>query len=831
MRLVGRILGWGAGLLVVAVFAAYALGPLDFFPGMRLGGEESSPPASWAMVNTEDEIRVATHGMPPWVVRVWYAGTDDGLYVFGWRESTWFGRIEATPEAWVRIGDASYAVRAVPVEARWEHDAAIRAYREKYVRYLDPGVAGQAMADATRELFDDASRARTYQLMRLEPTGETRTSVAASTGWELLGNSPDQQHHSGLSQINTETVSDLGLAWAIDLPTRDGLIGNPLIKNGRIFQSGSQSQVFANDLETGKLLWTYEPLADRPPGSFLETWLRSLNRGLALYEDLVIVGTGDCRLVAIDQATGSKRWEVETCDRTRDYMITGAPRVGGGKVFIGNSCGDMGLNRGHVDAVDARTGEHLWRFYTVPGDPSQPQDSELYEMALQTWGEGWYEKTRGCGSVWDAMVYDPELDQLVVGTGAPAPSDPTKRGAGAGDELFTSAVVALDAATGAYRWHFSQVPGEAWNYEPAVGLMTATLPIEGENRRVVLSVPKNGFVYVLDAKSGEFISGRNYVQVNWAKGLDDETGRPIFDPAARYWEAADGQSTIVTPSSSGAHDWVALAFDPEKNVLYIPAITMPERFERTNSGEYSSDYRYGSRGHPDWQTYAELVAWDPLTQSEVWRQRHALALNGGALHTAGGLVFQGTAEGYLKAYDAASGEQLGSFAAGGAIRAAPSTVMAEGRQYIIVPAGAPSTSSSSSGLTDYSSTKESRSRPRLLAFALGGDAPTPEWATPLTFPKPPVDRYPEEAAAMGGALYEYAGCVACHGYGGQAVGGAAADLRMRLPPNLDYFKAVLGGALAPRMPEVPLDDASTEALYAYLVNTAWSAYEDANSNP
>ena len=170
MRLIGRILGWGAGLLVVAILAVYAVGPIDFVPGMRLGGQESPPPTSWATVNTEDEIRVATQGMPPWVVRIWYAGTDEGLYVFGWRESRWFSRIEATPEAWVRIGDTSYAVRAVPVEAKSEHEAVMQAYREKYDRYLDPEVAGQEMADATRELFDDASRARTYQLLRLEPS-------------------------------------------------------------------------------------------------------------------------------------------------------------------------------------------------------------------------------------------------------------------------------------------------------------------------------------------------------------------------------------------------------------------------------------------------------------------------------------------------------------------------------------------------------------------------------------------------------------------------------------------------------------------------------------
>jgi len=655
------------------------------------------------------------------------------------------------------------------------------------------------------------------------------TSDKVSTDWALLGNSADMQHHSGLSQINTETVSGLGLAWAIDLPTRDGLVGNPLIRNGRIFQSGSQSQVFANDLETGELLWTYEPLADRPPSSFLETWLRSLNRGLALSEDLVIVGTSDCRLVAIDQETGIEKWQAETCDGKQNYMITGAPRIGGGKVFIGNSCADMGLNRGHVDAIDAKTGQHLWRFYTVPSDPNEPQDSELYEMAVKTWGDGWYEKTRGCGSVWDAMVYDSELDQLIIGTGAPAPSDPTKRGNDAGDELFTSAVVALDAQTGAYRWHFTQVPGNAWNYEPAVGLMMATLPLDGVEKRVVLSVPKNGFVYLLDAKTGKFISGRNYVPVNWAKGLD-ETGRPIFDPAARYWEAAEGEPTTILPSNAGAHDWTAPPFDPQKNVLFIPAMTTPERRELTATGEYSYDYRQAEDGDPEWQAFGELVAWDPVSQSTVWRHRNALPYNGGVLHTAGGLVFQGTAEGYLNAYDAASGEQLGSFTAGGAIRGAPSTVVADGRQYIIVPAGAPSTSAASAGLTDYSSTVESRSRPRLLAFVLGGDAPAPAWAAQLTFPKPPVDRYPSEVASMGEAIYELAGCVACHGYGGQSIGGAAADLRMRLPVNLEYFKAVLGGLLAPRMPKVELDDASSEALYAYLVNTAWNAHEGDKAN-
>ena len=309
---------------------------------------------------------------------------------------------------------------------------------------------------------------------------------SATTDWSLLGNSSEMQHHSELQQINTKTVAKLGLVWSVDLPTQDGLVGNPLIKDRRIFQSGSQSQVFAHDLLTGELLWTHEPLKAARTGSFMEAIGMRTNRGVALHDDLAIVATADCRLVAIDQQTGAERWEAEACDVAQGYNITGAPRVGAGKVFIGNTCADSGSNRGHVNAFDASTGKHLWRFYTVPGDPDQPPENELYLRAMATWGEGWYDRTRGCGSVWDAMVYDEQTDQLIIGTGGPAPIDPTKRGEGAGDELFTNAVVALDAETGEYRWHFSQVPGDGWNYEPAVGLMVATLPVLGKDRRVAI---------------------------------------------------------------------------------------------------------------------------------------------------------------------------------------------------------------------------------------------------------------------------------------------------------------------------------------------------------
>ena len=651
-----------------------------------------------------------------------------------------------------------------------------------------------------------------------------------NTDWPLLGNTHEMQHHADLSQINTDTVGRLGLAWWVDLPTVKGLVGNPLIRDGRIFQSGAGSVIYANDLRTGESLWTFDPRPGPGEGTYIEAFGMNFNRGVALYGELVIVGTGDCRLVAVDQETGTQRWEARACDQGNGQTITAAPRVGGGMVFTGNACGDSGMSRGHVDAFDAGTGRHAWRFYTVPGDPSKPPESDLYRMAAATWGEDWYDRTKGCGSVWDAMVYDPRSERLYIGVGGPAPMNPVARGTGGGDELFTSSVVALDAKTGEYVWHFKQNPGDGWNFEPAVGLMLASLPdVDGE-RRVVISVPKDGFVYVLDADTGEFLSGRNYVPANWASGLDEE-GRPIYLPDARYWEQPDGRA-VVSPAGMGAHSWDALAFDPEKHVVFIPVQTMPTLHQAAGDAEGLAaelgvvfDAHYGSKGHPGWEAFGELVAWDPVLQTEVWRQRHALPMNGGALHTAGGLVFQGLAEGYLVAYDSATGERLWSAPAGGTVRSAPSTVMADGTQYIVVASGNVATAASGSGFSGYSSVPRTRSRPRLLAFALDGRAPAPPWAEIPHIPAPPAPRPDATLASAGEGLFEAYGCMACHGSAAVA-SLAALDLRVRPPASVEYLQTVLGGALAARgMPAFELGDGGVEALRAYLINLAWDAHE------
>jgi quinohemoprotein ethanol dehydrogenase len=651
-------------------------------------------------------------------------------------------------------------------------------------------------------------------------------AAPANTNWGLLGNSEEMQGHSDLDQINTRTVSRLGLAWSIDLPTPDGLVGNPLIEDGVVFQSGSLDRVYANDLKTGRSLWVYDPEVKRT--EFHTYWGSRTNRGLALWGSLAIVGTSDCRLIAVEQKTGRKVWETQACESAQNYTITGAPRVGDGLVFIGNSCNEDRHDRGYVDAYDARTGLKRWRFYTVPGDPSKPQENAVYRLALKSWGKGWYEKTKGCGGPYDAMTYDPQLHQLYIGTNMSGVFNPAARGEGAGDELFTNSIVAIDTRTGEYVWHFKQDPNEGWDFESTFGIMIATLPIEGQERRVVISVPKDGFLYVLDAKTGKFLSGRNYVPVNWAKGLDAK-GRPIVNPAAEYWKQASG-TAVVWPSPQGGHNFEALAYSPIDHLLYIPAVGAAAVLARSGPS-IQSDAKYfmyyGSDQPPPFEAYGEVVAWDPVTQQVRWRQPELKHFVGGLLHTSGDLVFGGDGEGYLTAYDARTGQVRWKYPAGGAIYAEPSTVMLDGEQYLVVPSGNGGSSIGNLGEAHYASSARARSRPRLLAFKLGGQAPAPAWASVPQVPRPSVPRFDRALAHQGWQLAEESSCVLCHGLGFESAGGAVLDLRI-LQPSLDLMNDVVrGGTLkSAGMPQFEsLSPADIEALHAYIINRAWEDYE------
>lgn len=668
--------------------------------------------------------------------------------------------------------------------------------------------------------------------------GSNEPAYARSTDWEFLGNGPDMQHHSDLAQIDQSTVGRLGLAWAVEMPTTAGLVGNPLIKDGVIFQGGPGAQIFANDLHTGRLLWHYsaaysaERTADQ---SLLAYWGRQTNRGLALAGRNAIIASGDCRLIAVDQKTGKQNWEVQSCDPTQFYAITGAPRIGGGMVFIGNSCADSGATRGYVDAFDAATGQHKWRFYTVPGDPAKEKDP-FYRKLARSWGTDWYSKSHGCGSVWDAMTYDAKLDQLIIGVGGPSPIPPSRRAGDAGDELFTNSVVALDARTGRYKWHAKQVPHDGWNLEPSVGLMLADLPIDGRQHRVVLSVPKQGFTYVYDAVSGKFLAATKYAMTTLDRGID-ASGRFIPNPDAMYWKRP-GEDTLVVPGPTGAHGWEALAFDPRTDVIFIPAITLPVNKKidpKAVVGGTNNDYFYGENPRSPIKPSSEVVAVDLKTNAVKWRSKAStFPLNSGLLHTAGGLVFQGTADGRLFALDEKTGKALWEKQTGGAIRAAPSTVMLDDVQYLIVATGNGAGVSSGQMLGRYTSTPESRTPPRLLAFKIGGTAPYPPLAKPEPVPAPSIGRMDATLAAAGEPLFEARGCDLCHGRdGGASNGGNPPNLNRLPPPSLDVFKQIVqGGALKPNgMPQFKgVTDAEAKALFAYIINSAWDAHDRTNAN-
>ena len=660
---------------------------------------------------------------------------------------------------------------------------------------------------------------------------------AASQDWTLFGRDANQRHFSPLREINDKTVSRLGLAWYADIPTADGLVGEPMIADGIVYQSGTLGMVFANDLRTGKLIWTYDPhIQFRSGDTWSAYWGGRVNRGLAMWQDEVIVGVGDCRLVAINRKSGQKIWETRACDPTQTETLTAAPRVGGDMVFMGMAGGDIGA-RGHVNAYDARTGRHLWRFYTVPRkevEPGFPQsDPAAMERAAKTWGEGY---TPMGGAAWESITYDPKTNLVLVGTGAPTESNPLKRGSNRGDELYTNSIVALNADTGQYVWHYQVTPDDAWNYEATSPIVLADLEINAKLRHVVMAAPKNGFFYVLDATNGKLLSANNFVPVFWASHIDLATGRPVQRPEA-LWYNHPGQYTFMQPNGpySGAHMFPPMSYSPITHLVYIPAANQSNRVRfvpKALFGELELQNAYGALSDPQLNSDGVLIAWDPLTQRERWHADAHSLVAGGTLSTAGNLVFAGTGAGKFNAFAADTGRVLWTFGTGSCIQGTPVTVQSQGRQLIVVPSG----NCASAGVGRVSPlllTKNGHlqsSPSRLLAFDLGGDVALPPVATALPrFPKPPLPRFPTEEARRGEAIYDATGCAECHGDKAVAAPNATVpDLREASAQTYaDFVAIVLGTRASKGMPSwagtITPDDA--QSLKAYVINKAWDAYD------
>ena len=616
--------------------------------------------------------------------------------------------------------------------------------------------------------------------------------------WLLHGRTYAEERHSPLDQINTSNVDQIGLSWSFETGTNRGHETTPIVKDGVMFITAPWSVVHALDAKTGDLLWTHDPKVER-------AWANNaccdvVNRGVALYENSIFFGTIDGRLISLDKDTGTENWSILTIDKSRPYTITGAPRIVKGNVIIGNGGGEFGV-RGYVTAYDVDSGDELWRFYTVPGNPNEPFESPEMEIAAKTWSGGKWWEYGGGGTVWDSMAYDPALDTLYIGTGNGSPWNRYVRSPGGGDNLYLSSIVALDPDTGDYKWHYQTTPGDSWDYTATQHMILADLEINGQMRKVIMQAPKNGFFYVIDRTNGELISAENYVPINWATHVDMETGRPVENPANNYFDTP----ALTTPGPLGGHNWQPMAFNPDTGLVYIPAQEMLFVYSHDKDFEYNpKTWNTGQQiemtylpknpdelAMVDKATFGYLLAWDPVAQKEVWREQYQRPWSGGLLSTAGDLVLQGTSDGRFIAFDAASGEILWSVDTGQGIIAPPITYMIDDEQYIAVQVGYGGAYALAGAFP--SANKNPAQDGRMLVFKLGGEEMSPP-AQSIAKVNPVVPSMTTDALTIARGEYEYhEHCQFCHG-AGVIGGGVIPDLRyLDEVGHKTFLGVILGG--------------------------------------
>ncbi len=601
--------------------------------------------------------------------------------------------------------------------------------------------------------------------------------------WLTYGRNYQEDRYSELDQISKDNLDQLGLAWTIDLGTKRGIQATPLVVDGIMFLSGPWSVVYAVDVRKGELIWTYDPQVDRDRAPIFCCGV--VNRGLAIYKGAIFIGTLDGRLVSIDAATGTKNWESLTIDLESDLSITGAPRIADGKVLIGNG-GSEYTARGYVSAYDAETGELAWRFYTVPGNPAEPFEHPDLEDAAKTWTGEWW-KLGGGGTAWDAITHDPELNLVYIGVGNGSPWNRLRRSPDGGDNLYLSSIVAVNASTGEYVWHYQTTPGDTWDYTATQHILQADIEIDGALRKVLMQAPKNGFFYVIDRETGEFIDAEPFAYVSWAEGIDDN-GRPIEAEGARY---EDGRQHWIAPSSFGAHNWMPMSYNRKTGLVYIPAVEqigsymyephLPN-FSRElanggNGGTTSTGYRlYADTVHDTnpaapkpGKEYGRLIAYDPVKQSLVWEVKQPWFYNSGLLTTSNGLLFQGDAEGMFSVRDIDNGKALWQFDVRSGAIGSPITYLVDGEQYVTIAVGWGGGRGQATKLVD-------RVHPgTIYTFKLGGNAPAPEKLPPIERPLVALTTEAEPVDIGRGWNLYVQHCATCHGRPGTG-GGALPDL-------------------------------------------------------
>jgi quinohemoprotein ethanol dehydrogenase len=614
-------------------------------------------------------------------------------------------------------------------------------------------------------------------------------SPANQGQWMSHGRDYSEQRYSPLKQINADNAAQLGLAWYGDLSERGGAYqSTPVAVDGRVFVTTPWSKVYAFDAKTGKPLWKYDP---QVPGEWaVNLCCGIVNRGVAVWKGKVIWGTLDGRLVAVDAKSGKKAWEVQATDRSKQLSITGAPRIADGRIFIGEA-GSEFHQRGYLAAYDADNGKELWRWYAVPGDPSKPFEQPELEMAAKTWKGEWW-KTGGGGTPWDAINYDPVTGLVYVGTGNGAPWPAEVRSPGGGDNLFTSSIVALDAKTGKYRWHYQATPVDSWDFDNTQQIVTADLVINGEKKHVLMQASKNGVFYVLEAATGKVISANLFVpSANWMTGFD-KNWRPILNPEANYGKV--GKGFHVVPSAGGAHSWHPIAFNPNTGLMYIPTnySSFPlfaEAGAKMGNQLLSINVAKRPEAAPPQLEGAGnyLLAWDPVKQKPAWEQRQGSSRSG-AMTTAGNLVFQGgSTPRTFSAFRADTGERVWNTDTQASVVGGSATYTVDGEQYVAVVAA---------GQGGFGGGYWAPNHARVLVYKLGGKAVLPE-AQVYTPPplNPPAEFGDATLVARGQDKYN-SHCSTCHGNDGR-VTSVFPDLRYAgALHSADAFKAiVIDGAM------------------------------------
>ena len=667
--------------------------------------------------------------------------------------------------------------------------------------------------------------------------------------WLTPGRDANGTYFSPLHDINAGNVGQLGFAWDYALGTNRGQESTPLVIDGVMYATSNFGRVYALDAATGKELWKYDPHIDGQ-------WARyaccdAVNRGLAAFAGRLYVGALDGWLHALDARTGDLLWKVDTLlgrAQRQPYTLTGAPLLAGDLLIVGTGGADFAGARGYVTAYDRQSGAMRWRFFTVPRNPAEgPQDQKHLEAALKTWDARHRWDAGSGGSVWDGMAYDPVRQLVYVGTANPAPYNMHLGGRHGGDELYAASIIAIHAGDGSMAWYYQTTPGDRWDFDSTQKLILADIEFDGRRRDVVMQAAKNGFYYVLDRGSGELLSANNFAFVSWTRGIDAKTGRPILDPRADY----DRGPALVFPSESGAHSWQPMAYDPQHGMAFLPVIEAGNVILETSDrraglveGQFTTPALppelwdpaslqplYGNvptipqlaRGlHTDTASRGFLRAWSVAQRRVVWEAQSATSWDGGVLATAGGLVFQGDANGNLNAYAADTGKPLASIAMGSSMMAAPMTYRVNGTQYVAIVAGyggggvilgAP--------LDPQSAAYRYGNAGRIIALKIGGPAPPlPALRTDPPFPEPPPRPHDPTAIAAGEVLYNRF-CSRCHVMGR----GNLPDLRRMAPATHGLFNAiVLGGAYTAkgmaRFDDV-LSAADAQAIHTYVIDQAW----------